>query len=102
MSYKSNENIVYDCKYHIIFCHKYRKPVLVGDVEKMLKNILPYKAEELGAEVIEIETDKDHVHLLISCEPKFGIHKVVKELKSFSSRVLRENFPHLKSTMPSM
>lgn len=100
--YKSNNNIVYNCKYHIIWCPKYRKPVLVGDVEKMLKNILPFKANELGAEIIEMETDKDHVHLLISCDPQFGIHRVVKGLKGFSARVLRENFPHLKSTMPSM
>ncbi|EQE25158.1 IS200/IS605 family transposase, partial [Clostridioides difficile] len=64
--YKSNKNIVYDCKYHIVFCPKYRKAVLVGEVEKMLKEILPYKADELGAEIIEMETDKEHVHLLIS------------------------------------
>lgn len=100
--YKSNNDIVYNCKYHIIWCPKYRKPVLVGDVEKMLKNILSFKANELGAEIIEMETDKDHVHLLISCDPQFGIHRVVKGLKGFSARVLRENFPHLKSTMPSM
>ena len=100
--YKSNNNIVYNCKYHIIWCPKYRKPVLVEDVEKMLKNILSFKANELGAEIIEIEIDKDHVHLLISCDPQFGIHRVVKGLKGFSARILRENFPHLKSTMPSM
>lgn len=100
--FKSNSNIVYDCKYHIIWCPKYRKQVLIGDVERMLKNILPHKAEELGAEIIEMETDTDYVHLLISCDPQFGIHKVVKGLKGFSSKVLRENFPHLKSTMPSM
>lgn len=100
--FKSNSNIVYDCKYHIIWCPKYRKQVLIGDVERMLKNILPRKAEELGAEIIEMETDTDYVHLLISCDPQFGIHKVVKGLKGFSSKVLRENFPHLKSTMPSM
>ncbi|MCC0634411.1 IS200/IS605 family transposase, partial [Clostridioides sp. ZZV15-6388] len=61
--------------------------------------IIPYKADELGAEIIEMEINKDHVHLLISCDPQFGIHKVVK---GFSSRVLRENFQHLKSSMPSM
>lgn len=102
MKYKSNNNIVYDCKYHVIWCPKYRKPVLKGDVEKMLKNILSYKAEELGAEIIEMETDLDHVHLLISCDPQYGIHRVVKGLKGFSSRVLRENFPHLRSTLPTL
>lgn len=100
--YKSNNNIVYDCKYHVIWCPKYRKPVLKGDVEKMLKNILPFKAETIGADIIEMETDKNHVHLLISCDPQYGIHRVVKQLKGFSSKVLRDNFPHLKSTMPSM
>lgn len=100
--YKSNNNIVYDCKYHIIWCPKYRKPVLKGDVEKMLKEILSFKAETLGAEIIEMKTDLDHVHLLVSCDPQYGIHKVVKGLKGFSSRVLRENFPHLKSTMPTL
>lgn len=100
--YKSNNNIVYDCKYHVIWCPKYRKPVLKGDVEKMLKNILPFKAETIGADIIEMETDLDHVHLLISCDPQYGIHRVVKQLKGFSSKVLRDNFPHLKSTMPSM
>ncbi len=94
--YKSNGNITYDCKYHIMFCPKYRKPVLVGEVKNMLKEIVPYKADELGAEIIEMEINKDHVHLLILCDPQFGIHKVVK---GFSSRVLRENFQHLKSSM---
>ncbi len=94
--YKSNGNITYDCKYHIMFCPKYRKPVLVGEVKNMLKEIMPYKADELGAEIIEMEINKDHVHLLILCDPQFGIHKVIK---GFSSRVLRENFQHLKSSM---
>lgn len=94
--YKSNGNITYDCKYHIIFCPKYRKPVLVGEVKNMLKEIMPYKADELGAEIIEMEINKDHVHLLILCDSQFGIHKVIK---GFSSRVLRENFQHLKFSM---
>ncbi|MEG1310629.1 MAG: IS200/IS605 family transposase [Romboutsia sp.] len=65
----------------MIWCPKYRKQVLVGYVEKMFKNSLPYKAEELGAEIIEMETDVDHVHLLIYCDLQFGIHNVVKGLK---------------------
>lgn len=63
---------------------------------------MPFKAETLGAEIIQIETDLDHVHLLVSCDPQYGIHKVVKQLKAFSSRVLRENFTHLKSTLPTL
>lgn len=102
MSYKSNNNIVFDCKFHVIFCPKYRRRVIVGDVEKRLKELLNEKANEIQAEIIEMETMPDHVHLLISCDPQFGIHRVVKQLKGYSASVLRKEFPHLKSTMPSM
>lgn len=102
MSYKSNNNIVFDCKFHIIFCPKYRRRVIVGDVETRLKELLNEKANEIQAKIIEMETMPDHVHLLISCDPQFGIHRVVKQLKGYSASVLRKEFPHLKSTMPSM
>jgi putative transposase len=49
-----------------------------------------------------METDKDHVHLLIGCDPQFGIHKVVKRMKGRSSRLLREEFPALKSRIPTL
>lgn len=52
--YKSNGDITYDCKYHIIFCTKYRKPILVGEAKNMLKEIMPYKEDELGAEIHSI------------------------------------------------
>lgn len=75
-----------------------------------LFNKIGFMAETLGYNPVYfkalkpmlMETEKDHVHLLISCDPQYGIHKVVKGLKGFSARVLRENFPHLKSSMPSM
>lgn len=66
--YKFNENIVYDCKYYIVFCFKYCKFVLVGEVEKMLKEILLYKVDEFGVEIIEMEIDKEYVYLLIFCD----------------------------------
>ena len=102
MSYKSNNNIVFNCKFHVIFCPKYRRRVIIGDVETRLKELLNEKANEIQAEIIEMETMPDHVHLLISCDPQFGIHRVVKQLKGYSASVLRKEFPHLKSTMPSM
>lgn len=102
MSYKSNNNIVFDCKFHVIFCPKYRRRVIIGDVETRLKELLNEKANEIQAEIIEMETMPDHVHLLISCDPQFGIHRVVKQLKGYSASVLRKEFPHLKSTMPNM
>ena len=102
MKFKSNNNIVYNCQYHVIWCVKYRRKVLVGDVEARLKEILSQVAVDVECEIEEMETDQDHVHLLISCDPQFGIHKVVKRMKGRSSKVLRDEFPHLKSRIPTL
>lgn len=99
---QSNNNIVYDCKYHVVFCPKYRRKVLVDEVEKRLKYLFIEKSKELNCEIIEMEIMPDHVHLLIKCDPQFGIHKVVKHLKGYTSRILRQEFKHLKSRLPSM
>jgi len=98
----SNNNIVYDCKYHVVFCPKYRKNVLIDPVDKRLKELFNNKIKELNAEIVEMEIMPDHVHLLIKCDPQFGIHRVVKHLKGYSSRILRQEFKHLKSRLPSM
>ena len=51
--YKSNNNIVFSCKYHIVWCPKYRRKVLIGDVEKRLKEIIKELSLELNVEIIE-------------------------------------------------
>ncbi|WP_372486574.1 IS200/IS605 family transposase [Brevibacillus laterosporus] len=101
-SVESNHNIVFDCKYHVIFCPKYRKKVLIEPVDVRLKELFLKKAQELRAEVVEMEIMPDHVHLLITCDPQFGIHRIVKHLKGYTSRVLRMEFRHLKSRLPSL
>lgn len=101
-SVESNHNIVFDCKYHVVFCPKYRKKVLKEPVDTRLKELLLEKAMELCAEIVEMEIMPDHVHLLIKCDPQFGIHRVVKHLKGYTSRVLRVEFRHLKSRLPSL
>ncbi len=90
VEYKSNNNVVYSCKYHVIWCPKYRRPVLVPEVAERLKQIIRSVADEYGAEVIELEVMPDHVHLLVEVDPQFGIHKLVRKLKGRSSRLLRD------------
>lgn len=85
-----------------VFCPKYRKKVLTEPVDIRLKALFLEKAVELRAEIVEMEIMPDHVHLLIKCDPQFGIHRVVKHLKSYTSRVLRMEFRHLKSRLPSL
>lgn len=102
MKFKSNRNIVYNCQYHVIWCTKYRRKLLTDEVDQRLKEVLYQVAREVSAEIQEVETKDDHVHLLIECDPQFGIHQVVKRMKGRSSRVLREEFPFLKSRVPSL
>ena len=102
MKYKSNNNVVYSCKYHVVWCPKYRRKVLVDGVDKRLKEIAQAVAEEMHFEIIEMEVMPDCVHMLVEVDPQLGIHKVVKRIKGRSSHDLREEFPWLKRRLPSL
>ena len=102
MGYKSNHNVVYSCKYHVVWCPKYRRRVLVRGVDERLKDIIHQVAQEHDAEVIEMDVMPDHVHLLVEVDPQYGIHKLAKQLKGRSSRLLRQEFPWLTSRLPSL
>ncbi|MEB3071969.1 IS200/IS605 family transposase [[Mycobacterium] vasticus] len=99
---RTNANIAYQCAYHVVWCPKYRRKVIGGRMEDRLKQIIVEVIEEKGAWLIEMETMPDHVHLLVEVDPQFGVHKLVKAIKGRSSRVLREEFPWLKSRLPSL
>lgn len=73
--YHSNRNIVYSCKYHIVFCPKYRRKVLVNGVDVRLKELIQSIAAESHFEVIEMEIMPDHVHLLLEVDPQFEFTK---------------------------
>ncbi len=100
--FKSNNNITYSCKYHVVWCPKYRRKVLIDGVDTRLKEILQEVATEKQAEIIEMEVMPDHVHLLVEVDPQFGISKLVKFMKGRSSRLLRQEFPKLKSRLPTL
>lgn len=102
ITYKSNHNIVYSCKYHIVFCPKYRRKVLVNGVDTRLKELVKSICEEIQVDVIEMEIMPDHVHLLLEVDPQFGIHKAVKTIKGTTSRILRREFPWLRSRIPTL
>jgi len=101
-SLHSNLNVVYSCKYHVVWCPKYRRRVLVDGVDVRLKEIIRGVATERRAEVIELEVMPDHVHLLVEVDPQFGIHRLVRLLKGRSSRLLRQEFPRLRSRLPTL
>ena len=102
MEYKSNNNIVYSCKYHVVWCPKYRRKVLVNGVDTRLKELIKQVCQEIHVDLIEMEIMPDHVHLLIEVDPQFGIHKAVKTIKGRTSRILRQEFASLKSRLPTL
>jgi putative transposase len=99
---KRNSGAVFSLKFHIVWCPKYRKPVLVGDVAERLKALLAEKAAELGAVVHALEVMPDHVHLFVESDPTFSPSHLANQFKGFTSHVLRSEFPHLRSRLPTL
>lgn len=100
--YKSNWNVVYSCKYHVVWCPKYRKSVLSELVQEDLKSIIVEICAQRRSEIIAMELMLDHVHLLVEIDPQYGIHKLIKEIKGKSSRILRQKYSHLRSRLPTL
>jgi putative transposase len=75
---------------------------LVPPIDERLQTIILETIEKWGQELIEVEVLPDHVHVLVGCDPQFGIHRLVKYLKGTSSRYLRQEFPQLKRRLPSL
>ncbi len=100
--YVRKKGIVYKNQFHVIFCPKYRRKVLINGVDVRLKEILFEEASKLSVEIKSLEVMPDHVHIFLECDPRLPLHKVIKQLKGVSSRKLREEFPWLKSRIPSL
>lgn len=100
--YKSNCNVVYSSKYHVVWCPKYRRKVLEGAIAKRLEQVLKQTCKTYRAEIIALEIMPDHVHLLVEVDPQFGIHRLVKNLKGVSSHTLRKEFASLVSRLPTL
>ena len=93
---------VYNLGYHIIWCSKYRRKVLINEIENKLRDIIITKCNELDCHVHELNIMPDHVHLFVKTKPTIAPHFLVQQIKGISSRILRSEFKELKSKMPSM
>lgn len=102
MEYKSNHNITYSCKYHVVFCPKYRRKVLVNGVDTRLMDLIRETCQDIQVDLLEMEIMPDHVHLLLEVDPQFGIHKAVKTIKGRTSRILRQEFHWLTTKLPTL
>lgn len=90
---------VYRIQYHIVWCVKYRKQILTGDIEIVLKEEISRIADELGFTIDDMECMPDHVHLLIRCTPQHYIPTIIKILKGTSARHLFMSHPDLKESL---
>lgn len=100
--YDKDGGLVYSCYYHVIFATKYRRAVLDDNIQIRLKELIREKQTEYGYKVIEMETMPDHVHLLLSCNPKTGIFTCVNLVKGYTSNKLCLEFPTLKTRLPTL
>jgi putative transposase len=100
--YTKNAGAVFSLKVHLVWCPKYRRPVLVDEVGARLKELLLEKANEHGWVIHAMEVMPDHVHLFLEFAPIHAIAEIVNRLKGYTSRTLREEFPHLRSRIPTL
>ena len=110
-TFKTSSNIVYSCKYHIVWCPKYRRKVLVDEVAVRLETIMRETAAEKQVEIIEMEITPalacgasvpDHVYLLCEIHPQLGAHLFVRLVKGRSSRLLRQDYKSLCTRLPTL
>ncbi len=100
--YHRNAGSIYSLKYHFVWCPKYRRKVLVGDIAEELRALLYQKAQELEVTIVALEIMPDHVHLFIESDPTEAPQHLANQFKGYTSRMLRLKFPELRSRLPSM
>ena len=100
--YKKNAGAVFTLKYHLVWCPKYRKSILGGDVAKRLKELLYQKAAELNAEIHALEIMPDHVHMFVESDPTLAPAHIAAQFKGFTAKVLRDGFPWVKGRLASL
>ena len=93
---KHANHCVYNIAYHIIWCPKYRRKILNGNVVNRLKEILISKANQINCSIENIEIMPDHVHIFIRANFTISVGTIVHYLKGYSSFILRKEFVYLK------
>jgi putative transposase len=100
--YIQGQTSVHFMNYHFVWCPKYRRPVLVGEVCKRLSELIYQKAKELDCVLLALEIQPDHVHLFIQGKPKISPNLLIGQIKGFTSRILRKEFDYLSSRLPTL
>ena len=94
--YRRGSHTVYDVQYHFVWVTKYRYHVLLGEVAERARELIRQSCMSREIKILRGHVSKDHIHLLVSCPPTLSPAKVMQYLKGRSSRLLQQEFPHLK------
>jgi putative transposase len=100
--YARNAGAVFSLKYHLVWCPKYRRPVLTGTVEVRLKELIQEIATTREMTIHALEVMPDHVHTFIESDPRWAPAEIAGRFKAITSKVLREEFPALRSRLPTL
>ncbi len=91
-----NNHAVSEIGYHLVWCTKFRHPVLKGFIEVETKKILAQTCITYGWKCPSVEVMPDHVHMYITCNHTIAPYQIVQALKSISAIYIFEKFPKLK------
>jgi putative transposase len=94
--YRKDKHTVYNITYHYVWVTKYRYHVLKGDVALRARDLIRQTCLSRGVTILKGNVGKDHVHILVSCLPSLSPSKIMQYIKGRSSRMLQDEFPHLK------
>jgi len=101
-NYRHTKTTVSMINYHFVFCPRYRRKIyLISGLEERFKELVNLKCEEMEIEVITIECDKDHTHMFLNCPPSLSPSNIMKHIKEYTGKILREEFKEL-NRMPSL
>ncbi len=100
--YRTNAGAVFSLKYHLVWCPKYRRKVLVAPVDARLKELIGEVAADHEITLHTVEVMPDHVHLFVEADPTLSVAEIVNRFKGRSSRVLRQEFASLRSRLPTL
>lgn len=100
--WKTSKTAVFNLSYHMIWCPKYRRPVLTQEIASRLSQLLIKKSEDLELEIVEMNILPEHVHIFVKAKPIHSPQYLVGQLKGYSSRILRQEFPKLRSRLPTL
>ena len=97
MDYKRQNNCVYLCEYHLVLATKYRRKIINEGMSEFLRNRLREVSDHYPAiEILEYNSDQDHIHILLSILSKMSVGEVVRIIKANTARKLKIEFPFLK------